>query len=337
MKPLHITNGDVAAERIRGSILPGEVLPWGDLLHEGPVPSGLSLDEMSRVRARFIAGAMWGLRYEQLLLRFAERDRLLAAFKRSDEVVLWFEHDLVDQLQLLQILQWFARRESPRTRLSLICVREFPGVTPFRGLGQLSSEQIGSLWDDRAEVTVEQLELGRLGWEAFTADTPLRLQDLTEDDVSALPFLRPAIVRHLQQFPSTREGLSRTERQILDALDGDDRRLREVFRVSQYDREDAPFMADQAFLLHVARLGEGTQPLLRFADGSRLPDAGSPLPDDLWEREVESTDAGRQVLSGRSDRERFQKLDRWLGGVHLHGERAAWRWAHQRHAIVAQR
>ena len=60
MKPLHITNGDVAAERIRGSSLPGEVLPWRDLLHEGPVPAGLSLDEMSRVRARFIAGSMWG-------------------------------------------------------------------------------------------------------------------------------------------------------------------------------------------------------------------------------------------------------------------------------------
>ena len=38
---LFITNGDFAAGRIAASGLTGEILPWRDVLHEGPVPAGL--------------------------------------------------------------------------------------------------------------------------------------------------------------------------------------------------------------------------------------------------------------------------------------------------------
>jgi hypothetical protein len=56
---LHITNGDSAAEVIRRAGVQGDVLPWRDVLHEGPVPQGLSLEELLGVRARFIAAAGW--------------------------------------------------------------------------------------------------------------------------------------------------------------------------------------------------------------------------------------------------------------------------------------
>jgi len=336
MKTLHIINGEIAASKLQQSGVPGEVLPWRDLLLEGPVPTGLSLEEMSRVRARFLSGAIWGRSYEQVLGEFSERDRLLKTFQRSNEVVLWFEHDLAGQLQLLQILHWFARRESSGIGLSLIGVGGSSRGERFQGLSKSSPEQIAALQAGAAEVTVEQLELGRLGWEAFTADTPQRLQNLTEDDLSALPFLRSAIIRHLEQFPATRDGLSRSERQILDSLESQDTRLRAVYEASQIESEEAPFMSDDAFLIQIARLGAGGTPLLRLADGSGLPDRVSPLPEEVWERHLESTEAGRQVLSGRSDLERFQTIDRWLGGVHLHGEHIQWRWAHQRRAIVSQ-
>lgn len=52
---LHITNGDVAATVIEKAAIGGEVLPWRDVLHEGPVPAGLSLEQMSEIRAQFIA------------------------------------------------------------------------------------------------------------------------------------------------------------------------------------------------------------------------------------------------------------------------------------------
>jgi hypothetical protein len=38
------------------------------------------------------------------------------------------------------------------------------------------------------------------------------------------------------------------------------------------------------------------------------------------------TASGRGVLEGRDDWVRSRGIDRWLGGVHLQGAEAAWRW-----------
>ena len=78
---------------------------------------------------------------------FIRRDRALARFHDHDEVILWFEHDLYDQLQLIQLLDWFAQQELEETRLSLICIDH------FFGLGQLTPVQLASLFNTRQEVT----------------------------------------------------------------------------------------------------------------------------------------------------------------------------------------
>lgn len=338
MKLLHITNGDVTAESIRHSGLAGEVVVWRDMLHEGPVPPGLALEELSRVRARFLSECPWGGPFEEVLREFGRRDRALQGFKRVDEVTLWFEHDLFDQLQLLQLLHWFAVRAASVRGLSLICIGEHPAVESFRGLGQLTADQIGALYEQRVGITAEQLDLGRRGWEAFTADRPQGLEQLAGTDHPALPFLRPALQRHLQQYPSTRDGLTRSEKQILEALIGGAAELREVFQVSQIDAEPAPFMGDQAFLLQVETLRSGDQPLLRFEDGEDLGPRPDPTAEQaVWKRRLVATEAGRRVLSGQADRSRFQTFDRWLGGVHLVGAQIPWRWNARRGALEAQR
>src|SRR5687768_2280946 len=150
---LHVTNGDAAAEPLRRAGLGGEVLPWRDVLHEGPVPAGLAPAELNRVRARFLAGE-GPAGFEEVLADLEARDRALAAAAAGGgEVVLWFEHDLYDQLQLLQVLDRLADGAAVRARVSLVCIGEFPGVEPFHGLGQLSPEQLASLHPGRAPVT----------------------------------------------------------------------------------------------------------------------------------------------------------------------------------------
>ena len=52
---LHITNGDSAVGLMREGGISGDILPWRDVLHDGPVPGGLDLEALSRVRARFLA------------------------------------------------------------------------------------------------------------------------------------------------------------------------------------------------------------------------------------------------------------------------------------------
>lgn len=58
-------------------------------------------------------------------------------------------------------------------------------------------------------------------------------------------------------------------------------------------------------------------------DTSALPFLASAL---RRHREVSITEAGREVLAGRADHIQLNGIDRWLGGVHLKGPKAASRW-----------
>ena len=101
--------------------------------------------------------------------------------------------------------------------------------------------------------------------------------------------------------------------------------LETVFRSSQFDREEAPFMGDTAFLLCVRALSEGSRHLVDVLEGEQLPDATTPHDDDSWLLLLCVTEDGQRVLDGAADRCAFQSLDRWIGGVHLRGE-PRWRW-----------
>ena len=76
---LHVTNGDIAAELIRATGIGGTVLPWRDVLHEGPLPGGLSLADLSEVRAHFLAQPGTAGSFEDTLRHFRTRDATLAA------------------------------------------------------------------------------------------------------------------------------------------------------------------------------------------------------------------------------------------------------------------
>src|SRR5271170_4721894 len=97
---LHITNGESVIHSFAAARLEGAYLSWLDVLYDGPVPD-LPHEALSDVRARATSAMGWG---EEARVRsaFAARDAALASFRDYDEVVLWFEHDLFDQLQLIQ-------------------------------------------------------------------------------------------------------------------------------------------------------------------------------------------------------------------------------------------
>src|SRR5881392_2812238 len=86
----------------------GKIIAWRDVLHEGPVDSSLSLEELSKQRAQFIAEHNWD-EFSHVSGDFRERDRVIQHLDFFDEVVLWFEDDLYDQLQLIQLLDFFSR------------------------------------------------------------------------------------------------------------------------------------------------------------------------------------------------------------------------------------
>jgi len=96
---LNITNGDCAIEIMKKANIPGVFLPWRDILHDGPVPGELSLEELSIIRADFIISRGWG-EAKRIKQDFIDRDNTLRSIDNYKKIILWFEHDLYDQLQI---------------------------------------------------------------------------------------------------------------------------------------------------------------------------------------------------------------------------------------------
>jgi len=196
---LHITNGSSVA--LKQTNLPGDVIYWADVLHEGPVPAGLSLRELSRIRERFLTD--------------------------------------------------------------------------------------------------------------FYPD-PAALESFVRAGDSSLAYLITGLRRHLEQFPGISNGLSRTERQMLQVIAGGAHRFQEMFPAEQ-KMEESIFMGDTTFLCHLDRLQHSRIPLV-------VEDA---------DQRYELTEFGRAVLAGAEDHVAVNGIDRWLGGVYLRDGAPVWRWDSQ--------
>lgn len=317
---LHITNGDFAADLLRRARLPGIILAWRDVLHEGPVPAQLDAAGLRRERAHFLA--RFGGEAATIERQLEQRDAILESFPLHEEVALWFEHDLYDQLQILQILDRFAHFDRGEVVLSMLCVDQYPGIDRFVGLGQLEPQQLRSLFLRRQPVNDDQLELAEVGWQALRSPDPTWLDRLRHMDLSALPHLAPALLRHLEQFPERRTGLSRSEAAVLAAIDSGATTAADLFR-AQEEREERPFLGDTVLWWYLERLAAGPRPALVL----ETPAAG-------WKTRVHRTDDGAGYARGELDFVACNGIDRWWGGVHQAGHQARWRWdaaTHQLH------
>jgi len=309
--PLHVTNGDCTD--VQGIGLADEVLVWFDVLHEGPVPA-VADEELRGIRANVLAAGTDD-DAEHLLRRFVERDRALAD-NRDGEFVLWFEADLYDQLQIVQILARLGELEVPAERISLLCIGEYPGINRFAGLGQLGAGQLRELASTIAcaRLTSGALELASRAWAAYRAPQPSGLEGVIAQRSGDLRFLGEAFDRICREYPSTRDGLSLTERRILAAAERESRADR-VFALAA-GRETRPFLGDTWAFAVMDRLVRGADPLL-LAEGA---DAGVDATS-----EVRLTQSGARVLRGALDHVARNGVDRWIGGVHLVGHDVPWR------------
>jgi hypothetical protein len=313
---LHVANGDCTTRIIRDAGIPGTLSIWADVLHEGPVPGGLSDEELLQVRAGHLAETP-----DRLAATVAGLYGWRAAldgYDSYDELILWYEHDLFDQLNLVQVLSRI-RQTLPAARpVSLVCIGSFPGRLHFKGLGELKPVELAPLMETRRAVSDTQFALAERAWLAFRAPNPREIEDLLRLDTSALPFLAAALRRHLEEFPSTTNGLSRTENRLMELAEPGPIDLRTAFPL-MHAVETAFYIGDSSFWHVVQQLASAAVPLMAL-------DVKSSVADRLPGAMVSLTDAGRDVLRGATDRVSRYGLDRWLGGVHLEGSAAKWRW-----------
>ena len=306
---VHVCNGDSTADSLSLADLPGEIRVWADALDQGPLlPVGD--DEHYKIRGEFWAGRGQRDAAEQL----AAWDRGIDEAASAEELILWFEHDLFDQLALVRMLSRLARRGMPQ-QLTIVSIDRHPDVPNFLGFGELKPEQLAELWPRRTTLSRDAIDEAITTWIAVTAADPRGLPLLSRR-VKALPFLAGAIERQLEEFPDPLSGLSRTERQLLAAV------ARGVG--SARDLMAAVHAIDPRYPITDSLLWSTLQTLAHagFVDG--IPPGG--LPGALREVLASITTLGRQALTGAIDRVREIGIDAWRGGVRILGRGPVFRW-----------
>ena len=299
--------------------VPGTYSIWAAPLHNGPVPGGLTDAELIDVRRQYHSSNAGGTEsgWRDPVNDMRRWRDVIAGHQSYDELVLWFEHDLFDQLNLIQLLAWIHEHVPVRKPVSLICIGSFPGRPDFKGLGELTAGELAPLFETRLPVTDGQYALAGRAWDAFRQPTPEAIDTLRREETAALPYLAEALTRFLQEYPWTGDGLSRTERRLLRLASEGSISLGKAF--AQMGQDDRFFtITDLALLTTVNEMSRISPPLLSI---ERPASSEHPFRALLG-----MTDAGRSTLSGRMDRVESCGIDRWLGGVHLHGRRDMWRW-----------
>jgi hypothetical protein len=275
-----------------------------------------------RTRARFLAECGWG-RQQALVSSLERRDRqLLDAFRDGFQVVLWFEHDLYDQLQLLDVL---ALAHGEGAAPELIVIGSFAGKPSFAGLGELTASELETLWPSRRPAEPGALHLATSAWAALQAPEPRALSEWATRESEHLPFLAAALRRLLEELPAPADGLSGTERRALQAIAAGGRTPSAAFVAAQR-LEEAPFIGDTWFYRTLAALGQGTARLLESEAGTPLPPP-PPLGDGqrFARLQLRLTARGERALRGEADRVELLGIDRWVGGTHITPANT-WRW-----------
>lgn len=303
---LHVTNGDSVLHLWKKAGLVGTQIAWRDILHEGPVPDGMPLESLSRIRADYLASRGFGNAIK-LHHEFEKRDATIRRAKEFEEVVLWFEHDLYDQLHILQIIHVLKELGIGAGAVQIVQSDQY--------LGMLTADELMALYPKRKFLTSAMASGAERAWRSFTSGDALALQEAALKPYAGFPHLAPALKRLCEELPATGSGLSRTQRQILEVCAQGSRRKEDIFRRSQA-REEASFLGDSACYTHIDDLACEPAPLI------------SPLEDGY-----ELTVMGRRVLAGDADWLDHQPLDRWIGGLHLTAG-AVWRWDEASERVV---
>jgi hypothetical protein len=316
---LHIINGGSTEQTLRQTSLDGEFFSFRDALIDGPTPITTDTAAWRRLRAAHLSSS-YGPDLQECETRLIEQEKTLNSFSSHEEVVLWFEHDVFCQVNLLYLLDWFSRVELNKTRLSLINIGEFPGRDDFRGLGELNTQELASLFPQRVPVDNAQLDLGARAWQAYCSSNPRSIEQLLENDTSALPFLATAMTAHLQRFPSVINGLGRIENRCLALVDSGKQKFSALF--PDFVRSESVYgFGDAQIWTSLGQLRDSRTPLLSSENYAQH------LTQELVRSATFSiTDAGRDVLRNKIDYLENNDIDVWLGGTHLQTGAPIWRW-----------
>lgn len=316
---IHIVNGDALANKMKN--FDGFVMPWREMYDFGPLMKNSTKEMFIHERAFFFEQKV-GIPASLYMENSRKQEQWLDQLPRDSEIILWFEHDRYDQTMLMYLLNELSTKKFEN--LSMVSINQYPGIQPFYGLAQLTSQQLSELYyTKRKPITKEQVDEAIAGWNAYTSTNPIEIEKWITNSNGHLPFLKKALETHLTYFPSSQNGLNDVENLIVDFIHLRTCSFTEIFQyISEKRINDG--LSDLQLAAMLNQYVKGDYPLINL--DSPLPNFKHPIPTS----KLSLTQFGLDVLQRNTDRFHFTGIDWWLGGVHLNSDQ--WRW-NQNHLI----
>ena len=219
-------------------------------------------------------------------------------------MVLWVGPELFCQSILMRLLVLLQPRGAD-LEVSLVDPGDQPGDKGC-GLGNLGPEALREALAARVAASSDAFALAARAWAAFTAPTADALVQLVaqDPDLSALPHLGTALLRHLDDLPDGALGLSTTELRLLQALEAGPQQAQGA--AAGAGRPGGAPVPDRR------RAGRGADPPGWTRSPGRRAADRDPARRPFRLR-VAITARGRDVLAGYE----VWDADRWHGGIHI--------------------
>lgn len=210
---LHITNGDHFTEKLESLPLKGDIITWREMLCEGKTLTSVGSESFWKARFEFL-NKNYKVSKSWFIEKTLKEYRSLCNHKQQDEIVLWFDYDLFCQVNMIAVLSWL-KTHRKYAHISLVCTGKEDDSEKMYSLHDLNDEQLLNHYENKIELTQDDIEYADYVWQLYCSDNPIRLENLSDYSEFQFDYLSGAIQAHLHRFPSIKNGLNEMENNIL--------------------------------------------------------------------------------------------------------------------------
>jgi len=213
---LHITNGDFTTKILQNLPIEGEIITWREMLCEGKTTTDVGSEDFWKTRFDFLSSSYKITK--KTFIDFTLKEYRNLCKQNQDEIILWFDHDLFCQINMIAVVSWLKRYRKGR---KITIIQTGPDENKRAvGFSKLTQKELLKLHENRVILTQDDIEYADYIWQLYCSDSPIRLETVHKFNPSS-PFiyLTDAISAHLQRFPSIENGLNSIENTILSTAD----------------------------------------------------------------------------------------------------------------------
>ncbi|MFI5161173.1 MAG: DUF1835 domain-containing protein [Sphingobacteriales bacterium] len=217
MRILHVLNGDSTAHGFRDTGLEGDILVWREVFSQGPLTENIASADFWKAREKWLCSTFDEVPDEYLDKVVNPLSKLSEPY---EEINLWFEFDLHCQVNLLGVMALLSKNTdlSPPA-IYLICPGDFPGKENFKGMGELTGEELEYLYDNiREQLGEPDFVIAAEAWKKYVTGNVDRLEKWLNEITfwGGLHYLKAAMEAHIKRVKINAGGLNSVEQTLLD-------------------------------------------------------------------------------------------------------------------------